>query len=700
MRALQGGLSFYEKWAAVVAWSRAFPCLSARARGNAFALRYMAAEDECTNYICIGPVNKAMNMLCVWAGANVGASAGASVGGAGGSASGPSRGVWTPAFKKHLLRCDDYLWLAEDGLKMQGYNGSQTWDTTFAVQAMVAALHGAQSRPGGLDAADAAPVVACIERARRFTLRSQIAGTTQWEHEPLRSQWFRCVSRGGWPFSTAAHGWPISDCTAEGVKALLASERVASVRQGEADDGASDSFGSSAERLNAAVSVLLALHNRGEGGWATYEKTRGWGWFEHFNPSEVFGDIMIDYCYVECTSASITALARVLAQRDPRTKRVEEMRAAIRCGKSFILSAQRADGSWYGSWGCCFAYAAWFAIEGLVCDGGGGGDADCAQSSAIAAATANGVRFLLSKQRDEDGGWGEGFGSCHSKEYDDAPSTSVATSWALLAILASKRAHGSARVREAVERGVAFLLARMERSGDFPQPRNISGVFNRSCGITYTAYRNVFPIWALAEYASECDAHAALRSSAEAASEREEERVFAAPDAAAGAGASGASGALDATASGAVRTLRAGIVAALAVLGAAVVVLVRAGVAAGTLEHPLGLLCGIGCVGAVQVGFTLPYYWWLMNLSSQPMIQREHAARGRKQGAMYAFYGLSRHLAQPEGFLLIGGYLSVTWLLRMLPASYYVVEAPTLVSCLLFTVTFHANPAHSLTRSP
>ena len=218
--------------------------------------------------------------------------------------------------------------------------------------------------------------------------------------------------------------------------------------------------------------------------------------------------------------------------------------------------------------------------------------------------------------------------------------------------------------------------SRYERSGDFPQPRNISGVFNRSCGISYTAYRNVFPIWALAEYANESDAHSALRSSAEAADAPEEERVVAAADAAARAGAPCAS-VLDAPASGGLRVSRAGIVAALA-LGAALLLLIRAGVAAGTLEHPLGLLCGIGCVGIVQVVFTLPYYWWLMNLSSQPLIQRNHAARGRKQGAMYAFYGLSRHLAQPEGFLLIGGYLSVTWLLRMLPASYYVVEAPTL----------------------
>lgn len=33
-------------------------------------------------------------------------------------------------------------------------------------------------------------------------------------------------------------------------------------------------------------------------------------------------------------------------------------------------------------------------------------------------------------------------------------------------------------------------------SGDWAQ-EGITGVFNRSTGITYTAYRNVYPIWAL-----------------------------------------------------------------------------------------------------------------------------------------------------------------------------------------------------------
>src|SRR3546814_2788763 len=39
-------------------------------------------------------------------------------------------------FQRHLPRIEDYLWVAEDGMKMQGYNGSQCWDTSFAVQAI------------------------------------------------------------------------------------------------------------------------------------------------------------------------------------------------------------------------------------------------------------------------------------------------------------------------------------------------------------------------------------------------------------------------------------------------------------------------------------------------------------------------------------------------------------------------------------
>lgn len=43
-------------------------------------------------------------------------------------------------FKLHQSRVYDYLWLAGDGMKMQGYNGSQLWDTAFSLQAIMVRL--------------------------------------------------------------------------------------------------------------------------------------------------------------------------------------------------------------------------------------------------------------------------------------------------------------------------------------------------------------------------------------------------------------------------------------------------------------------------------------------------------------------------------------------------------------------------------
>lgn len=39
-------------------------------------------------------------------------------------------------------------------------------------------------------------------------------------------------------------------------------------------------------RLYEAIHILLSYQN-GDGGWATYENNRGYGWYEWLNPSEV-----------------------------------------------------------------------------------------------------------------------------------------------------------------------------------------------------------------------------------------------------------------------------------------------------------------------------------------------------------------------------------------------------------------------------
>uniref|UniRef100_A0A3B5M9D4 Squalene cyclase C-terminal domain-containing protein n=1 Tax=Xiphophorus couchianus TaxID=32473 RepID=A0A3B5M9D4_9TELE len=195
-------------------------------------------------------------------------------------------GPTSAVFQEHVSRIPDYLWLGLDGMKMQGTNGSQLWDTCFAVQAFLEA--GAQDDPN---------LVGCLHDAHDFLRVTQVIP----ENPPEYQKYYRQMNKGGFPFSTRDCGWIVADCTAEGLKSvMLLQELCPSIRQPI-----------SSQRLYDAVNVLLSLRNR-DGGFATYETKRGGKLLELLNPSEVFGDIMIDYTYVECTSAAMQALRHFL----------------------------------------------------------------------------------------------------------------------------------------------------------------------------------------------------------------------------------------------------------------------------------------------------------------------------------------------------------------------------------------------------
>mmetsp|Transcript_7062 Transcript_7062/g.10432 ORF Transcript_7062/g.10432 Transcript_7062/m.10432 type:complete len:135 (-) Transcript_7062:1177-1581(-) len=79
----------------------------ARAYGLKFCSNCIAAEDLQTNFINIVFVNKdkVLNMVSAY------------------HAAGNNIDAWT--VKNHMMRIEDYLWLVDDGLKIQGYNRSQ-----------------------------------------------------------------------------------------------------------------------------------------------------------------------------------------------------------------------------------------------------------------------------------------------------------------------------------------------------------------------------------------------------------------------------------------------------------------------------------------------------------------------------------------------------------------------------------------------
>jgi len=398
---------------------------SLREKAMTRVLAIIGAEDQATDYICLGPVNKLFNTL-VWHFQNPGG----------------------PELARHVARLPDYLWRARDGVKMQGYNSSELWDTAFAVQA--ASATGRAREHGEV-----------LRKAGRFIEANQVVADV-----PDRERAYRDRSTGGWPFSTRAHGWPISDCTAEGIKASLLLAPLV-------DDPLPPA------RLLAAAELLLSMQND-DGGWATYEKTRGPAWLERLNPSDCFADIMIDPSYVECTSASVQALAALQAHLpEARTPAID---AAIARGREFILRIQRPDGSWEGSWGICFTYGTWFGTQGLRAAG----------LPADHPALARAASFLLAKQL-SDGGWGESAESCRARVYVSTDTgQAVMTSWSLLALAAAGQG-GS----EGVRRGRQFLESRQRPDGSFPD-EHIAGMFNKTCAIHYDNYLKIFPMWAMA----------------------------------------------------------------------------------------------------------------------------------------------------------------------------------------------------------
>ena len=78
--------------------------------------------------------------------------------------------------------------------------------------------------------------------------------------------------------------------------------------------------------------------------WATYERTRGPEWLEILNPAECFGDIMIDYSHVECSSACVQSLA-AFHSRFP-SFRSREIFDSIMRGRAYLEKVQNKDGSW------------------------------------------------------------------------------------------------------------------------------------------------------------------------------------------------------------------------------------------------------------------------------------------------------------------------------------------------------------------
>ncbi|KAL8786046.1 MAG: hypothetical protein Q9213_003029 [Squamulea squamosa] len=406
-----------------------------RRRAENWAWKLIKHEDENTDFANLGPVNGPMNFLACYI----------------------HDGPDSYTVERHRQRMHDFLWVKDEGMLMNGTNGVQTWDTAFLIQAVVEAGLAEDPRWKPM-----------LVKALEFLDDQQI-------REDCREQsvCYRQRRKGAWAFSTREQGYTVSDCTSEALKSVILLQRLPGFPKLV-----------STERIKDAIDTLLTMQNS-SGGFASYEPIRGSQYMEYLNAAEVFGRIMIEYDYPECTTAVVTALAMFTRTHDTSYRKVE-IEKTINKAVSWILKDQRKDGSWYGSWAICFTYAGMFALESLASVG-----RNHSNDGRVALA----CKFFLDRQM-ADGGWGESYKSCTDGVYTQHEKSQVVqTCWVIIALLEAQYPE-----REPIEKAARLVMSRQQEDGSWEQEA-IEGVFNKSCMISYPNYKFIFPIKALGMFA-------------------------------------------------------------------------------------------------------------------------------------------------------------------------------------------------------
>jgi squalene-hopene/tetraprenyl-beta-curcumene cyclase len=310
------------------------------------------------------------------------------------------------------------------------------------------------------DTAIAAFALAEMENPPREALR-QTANWLLSKEVRRRGDWSTKRPRtepGGWAFEFNNEFYPDVDDTA---MVLLAFEKAR----------ASDAAAQQACQKRAA-DWILAMQGK-DGGWAAFDVDNDWNILSYVPFAD--HNAMLDPSCPDITGRVLEALITCgLAPSHP----------AIRRGVQYLLRAQEADGSWYGRWGVNYIYGTFLALRGLRAAG----------LSENEPAIQRALEFIRAYQN-RDGGWGESCASYEENLFVAQPSTASQTAWALLALLAG----GDLR-SESLYNGVEYLLRTQRADGNWNEDYCTGTGFPRVFYLSYTDYRNTFPLLALSTF--------------------------------------------------------------------------------------------------------------------------------------------------------------------------------------------------------
>ncbi|MFO1109264.1 MAG: squalene--hopene cyclase [Bradyrhizobium sp.] len=267
---------------------------------------------------------------------------------------------------------------------------------------------------------------------------------------------------GGWAFQYNNAHYPDLDDTAVVVMAMDRAQREAGSREYDT-------------AIARGREWIEGMQSR-DGGWAAFDIDN----LEYYLNNIPFSDhgALLDPPTEDVTARCISMLAQ-LGETAGSSRAVAD-------GIAYLRRTQHPEGSWYGRWGLNYIYGTWSVLCAL----------NVAGVDRMDPMVRKAVDWLVSVQN-RDGGWGEDAVSYRLdyRGYEQAPSTSSQTAWALLGLMAAGEVENPAVIR-----GVEYLKSTQTEKGIWEEQRYTATGFPRVFYLRYHGYSKFFPLWALARY--------------------------------------------------------------------------------------------------------------------------------------------------------------------------------------------------------
>jgi squalene-hopene/tetraprenyl-beta-curcumene cyclase len=321
---------------------------------------------------------------------------------------------------------------------------SPVWDTGLVMRSLL---------DSGLD-----PAHPALVRGAEWLIRMQILDYGDWAVKNTKG------APGAWAFEFDNRFYPDVDDTAVVVMALAGVKMPEPALKTQA--------------IDRAVKWITTMQCQA-GGWAAFDLDNDQDWLNDIP----YGDLR---AMIDPNTADVTA-------------RVLEMFGCLGSGEipdralEYLMNEQEADGSWFGRWGVNYIYGTSGVLSALA----------LITPTRYRSQITRGSNWLTSVQN-TDGGWGETCESYKNKALKGkGDSTASQTAWAIIGLLAAIEA-GVVVDREALDRGIAWLVETQQPDGTWNEDWFTGTGFPQHFYLKYHLYQQHFPLTALGRYRRAC----------------------------------------------------------------------------------------------------------------------------------------------------------------------------------------------------